>query len=113
MHTQPQPEIPAVTPLEAVDMIAEGAMLIDVREQDEWDTERIPGAVFRPMSQINAWYQDLPRDRPVIVQCRTGNRSGSVVHALMNQAGFDNVFNLSGGIVGWKFQNQAVERCPT
>ncbi len=110
MHTQPQPEIPAVTPLEAVDMIAEGAMLIDVREQDEWDTERIPGAVFRPMSQINAWYQDLPRDRPVIVQCRTGNRSGSVVHALMNQAGFDNVFNLSGGIVGWKFQNQAVER---
>ena len=110
MHTQPQPEIPAVTPLEAVDMIAEGAMLIDVREQDEWDTERIPGAVFRPMSQINAWYQDLPRDRPVIVQCRTGNRSGSVVHALMNQAGFDNVFNLSGGIVGWKFQNQAVDR---
>jgi rhodanese-related sulfurtransferase len=110
MHTQPQPEIPAVTPLEAVDMIAEGAMLIDVREQDEWDTERIPGAVFRPMSQINAWYQDLPRDRPVIVQCRTGNRSGSVVHALMSQAGFDNVFNLSGGIVGWKFQNQAVDR---
>lgn len=109
MHTHHQPEVPAVTPLEAVDLIADDAMLIDVREQDEWDTERIPGALFRPMSQINSWYQDLPRDRPVIVQCRTGSRSASVVLALVNQAGFDNVFNLSGGIVGWKFQNQAVE----
>lgn len=88
----------------------EDAMLIDVREQDEWDDERIPGALFRPMSQINTWYPDLPKDRPVIVLCRTGQRSTSVVHALITQAGFDNVFNLSGGIVGWKFQNQAVEQ---
>lgn len=110
MQTHDLPEIPAVTPLEAVDLMAEDAMLIDVREQDEWDTERIPGAIFRPMSQINSWYQDLPRDRPIIVQCRTGRRSASIVHALITQAGFENVFNLSGGIVGWKFQNQAVEQ---
>ena len=103
-------EVPSVTPIEAVDMIAEGAMLIDVREQDEWDTERIPGATFLPMSQINAWYGDLPRDRSVIVQCNSGNRSANIVNALMNQAGFDNLYNLSGGIVGWKFQNQPIER---
>lgn len=99
-----------MTPIEAVDLIADDAMLIDVREQDEWDTERIPGALFRPMSQINSWYPDLPRDRTVIVQCHTGQRSASVVHALVTQAGFENVFNLSGGIAGWKFQGQAVER---
>lgn len=110
MHIHGQPEIPAVTPLEAVDLMSDDAMLIDVRELDEWDTERIPGAIFRPMSQINSWHQDLPRDRTVIVACRTGQRSASVVHALITQAGFGNVFNLSGGIVGWKFQNQAVER---
>lgn len=109
MQSAQQPDVPAVTPLEAVDLIADDAMLIDVREQDEWDLERIPGAVFLPMSQINSWYPDLPKDRPVIVQCRSGNRSASVVHALMTQAGFDNVFNLTGGIVGWKFQGQAVE----
>lgn len=102
-------DVPSVTPLEAVDMIADGAMLIDVREQDEWDTERIPGAEFRPMSQINGWYADLPRDRTIIVQCTSGHRSANVVHALMNQAGFENLFNLSGGILGWKFQQQPVE----
>ncbi len=103
-------DVPSVTPVDAVDMIADGALLIDVRERDEWDTERIPGAEFRPMSQINGWHADLPRDRTVIVQCNSGHRSGNVVHALMSQAGFDNLFNLSGGIVGWKFQNQPVER---
>ena len=110
MHTPGQPDVPAVSPLEAVDLMDEDAMLIDVREKDEWDTERIPGALFRPMSQINSWYPDLPKDRPVIVQCRTGQRSASVVHALINQAGFENVYNLSGGIVRWKFENQAVEK---
>jgi len=110
MQAHGRPEIPAVTPLEAVDLMAEDAMLIDVREQDEWDAERIPGALFRPMSQINSWYPDLPRDRPIIVACRTGQRSASVVHALITQAGFEEVFNLSGGIVGWKFQKQPVER---
>jgi rhodanese-related sulfurtransferase len=109
MHDHHHVEVPGVTPIEAVDLIADRAMLIDVREQEEWDNERIPGAVFRPMSQINTWFADLPRDRTVIVQCRSGQRSAGVVLALMTQAGFDNVVNLSGGIVGWKFQNQPVE----
>jgi rhodanese-related sulfurtransferase len=110
MHSHDHAEIPGVTPIEAVDLIAEQAMLIDVRERDEWDNERIPGAIFRPMSEINSWFSDLPRDRTIIVQCNSGRRSASVVHALMTQAGFDNVVNLSGGIVGWKFQNQPVEQ---
>lgn len=105
-----QVDVPSVTPIEAVDMIAGGAMLIDVREQDEWDTERIPGATFLPMSQINSWYAGLPKDRSVIVQCNSGHRSANVVNALISQAGFENLYNLSGGIVGWKFQNQPVER---
>ncbi len=110
MHSHQPVEVPSVTPLEAVDMIADGAMLIDVREQDEWDSERIPGAEFLPMSQINGWFADLPRDRTIIVQCNSGRRSASIIQALMTQAGFDNLLNLTGGIVGWKFQNQPVER---
>ncbi len=78
-----------------------GAMLVDVREQNEWDEARIPGAVLRPMSQINDWWQDLPDDREIILQCRTGARSAQVTAALMGQAGMDNVVNLAGGIVGW------------
>ena len=77
------------------------AVMIDVRESNEWAEARIPSAEFRPMSTIDNWYEELPGDTTIIVQCRTGNRSHQVVHALMNQAGMDNVVNLAGGIVAW------------
>lgn len=95
------PEVPAVTAEEAEQLIAAGALLVDCREQNEWDAARIPGADLKPMSEINDWYQDLPRERQIVVQCRTGARSAQIVHALITQAGFDNVTNLAGGIVAW------------
>lgn len=90
-------------------MVEAGALLIDVRERDEWDQARIPGAEFRPMSAIETWYQELPRQRPIVVYCRTGNRSAAVTSALIQQAGFTDVFNLEGGIVAWSGQALPVE----
>lgn len=90
-------------------MISDGAILIDVREQNEWDQARIPGAELKPMSQINEWYEALPRDTQIIFQCRTGARSAQVVNALMTQAGFENVTNLTGGIVAWSHAELPVE----
>lgn len=101
MMPQLPPDVPAVQVTEAQDLLEEGALLIDVRETNEWNEARIPGAVLKPMSEINEWYADLPRDTEIIVQCRTGSRSAHVVHALMTQAGFENVTNLTGGIVAW------------
>jgi adenylyltransferase/sulfurtransferase len=96
------PPVPVVSPLEANQLLQTSqAVMIDVREPDEWNAARIPGAELRPMSQINSWYGDLPRDTTVIVQCRSGARSHAVVHALINQAGMDNVANLEGGIIAW------------
>lgn len=95
------PEVPAVTAEEADQLIADGALLVDCREQNEWDAARIPGADLKPMSTINDWYESLPRDRKIVFQCRTGARSAQIVHALITQAGFDNVINLTGGIVAW------------
>ncbi len=109
MHSHGPPAVPGVTPIEAAELLEHGAIMIDVRERDEWDTERIPGVALKPMSTIDDWYADLPREGTVIVQCRTGSRSGQVVHALMEQAGFENVVNLEGGIVGWKFQGLDTE----
>ena len=103
------PDVPAVTPEEATSMVEDGALLVDIREQNEWDEARIPGAVLKPMSIINDWWQDLPRDQAVILQCRTGSRSAQATHALVTQAGFDNVFNLTGGIIAWKQQGLAVD----
>ena len=61
------------------------------------------------MSTINDWYESLPRDTQVIVQCRSGGRSAQVVHALIEQAGFENVTNLTGGIIGWSHADLPVE----
>ena len=95
------PSVPQITVVDVDDLLAAGALLIDVREPSEWSLGRIPGARLRPLSTINDWYQDLPRDRTIVVACRTGSRSARVVEALIEQAGFESVTNLAGGIVAW------------
>ena len=112
MMPQQTPEVPAVDPTEAHDLIAGGAILIDVREQNEWDQVRIPGADLKPMSQINEWYEALPRDTEIIFQCRSGARSAQVVNALITQADFDNVTNLTGGIIAWSHAELPVDSDP-
>lgn len=101
--------VPELTPEEAQARIAAGALLVDVREQKEWDEARVPGSELKPMSLLNSWYEDLPRDQEVVLLCRTGNRSGKIAAALINQAGFDNVYNLTGGIVRWAEEDRPVE----
>lgn len=107
-----QPQVPAVDAEEAATRVAAGALLVDVREQAEWDQARIPGAVHRPLAAINDWYSELPTDRDVVVQCHTGSRSAQVVKALTSQAGMENVWNLSGGIVAWANAGQPVDYDP-
>jgi rhodanese-related sulfurtransferase len=93
--------VPETQPQEATDLIAAGALMVDIREADEWEEVRIPGAEFRPLSEINDWHENLPRDRTIILQCRSGNRSAMATSALIRQAGMDNVVNLAGGIIAW------------
>lgn len=105
-----QPLIPAVDVVEAKRLVDdERALLIDCRELNEWNEARIPGAEFKPMSAVTDWYRDLPVDRTVILQCRTGDRSGQITHALVTQVGMTNVFNMSGGIVAWHQAGLPVE----
>lgn len=92
--------VPETDPLEATGLMAGGALMVDIREADEWEEVRIPGAEFKPLSEINDWFDSLPRDRTVILQCRSGNRSAMAVAALM-RVGMDNLLNLAGGIIAW------------
>jgi rhodanese-related sulfurtransferase len=103
------PHIPSVSVDEVEDLVEQGALLIDIRERREWDEARIGGAELKPMSEINAWYQDLPRDRQVILYCRSGSRSAQAVHALTTQADFDNVLNMTGGIIAWAGADLPIE----
>ena len=107
--TPPLPEVPSVVPSEVEALVADGGILVDVREPAEYAVARISGAELRPMSSIGQWWTELARDRTVVVYCRTGQRSAHVVHALTTQAGFGNVVNLTGGIVAWAEAGYPVE----
>lgn len=96
--------------MEAHQMVSEDdAVIIDVREPDEWGAARIPAAELKPMSTISEWHAELPTDKTVIVQCASGSRSHAVVHALITQAGMSNVVNLAGGIIAWSADELPVD----
>ena len=82
--------------------------MIDVREQNEYDESHIPDIHLLPMSTIENRLDEIPSNKTVIVTCRTGNRSSQVTQFLRAN-GFDNVHNMSGGIVAWEGAGYPVE----
>jgi adenylyltransferase/sulfurtransferase len=78
----------------------ESFQLIDVREPHEAEIAQIGGELL-PMGQIMTNADKIVKDKPVIVHCRSGARSASVIQALEKQHGFTNLFNLKGGILAW------------
>jgi rhodanese-related sulfurtransferase len=107
-----KPQVPTVDVEEAAQRLSAGAMLVDVREDFEWAASRVPGAVHRPIGEINDWWEELPSDRDVIFICHSGSRSAQVVQALSAQAGMSNVWNLAGGMVAWSNGGQPVDTEP-
>jgi rhodanese-related sulfurtransferase len=91
---------------EALELIAGGALLLDVREQDEWDAGHAPQARLLPMSQLNGRADELPRDQLIVCACHVGGRSAMVTQAL-DQAGWQ-VVNLVGGMRAWQLAGQPV-----
>jgi len=83
-------------------------ILIDVREQWEYDEGHIPGITLIPMDEIPNRLNEIPTDKEVIVTCRSGNRSGQVTDFLRKN-GFDNVHNMQGGILAWEQAGYDVE----
>jgi adenylyltransferase/sulfurtransferase len=74
--------------------------MLDVRDPHEWEISDIPSAMHIPKSQVKARLAEVPRDREVVVQCKTGARSRDVILMLQDQ-GFTNLVNLKGGINAW------------
>jgi len=73
--------------------------LIDVREPVEYAEAHVPGAELIPMGQLPTRLAEVPRDRPVFVICRSGNRSGAM-GPLLDAHGYDSI-NVLGGTVAW------------
>jgi len=107
MADAPQGEPREVSGEEAQKLIDEGAQLIDVRADHEWEAGRIAGANHIALPEIPQRTGEIDKDRPVVVYCRGGNRS-SMATAALTEAGFDAV-KLSEGIVGWSESDKPLE----
>jgi rhodanese-related sulfurtransferase len=84
---------------EARELASQGALLLDVREDDEWRSGRAPGAVHVPLAELPDHLDELARDRPIVCVCRSGGRSSRAGQFLVEQ-GFEAV-NLAGGMQAW------------
>jgi len=78
----------------------EDFQLIDVREQNEYDFVNM-NAELIPLSEIASHVDKFSRDKKVVVHCRSGARSANVIALLQEQHGYDNLYNLTGGILAW------------
>jgi rhodanese-related sulfurtransferase len=73
--------------------------LVDVREQEEFDEVNLGGQLV-PLSEFEQRWQEVPKDAPVYIYCRSGRRSRTALEFLKKQ-GYTNGFNVTGGILAW------------
>jgi rhodanese-related sulfurtransferase len=100
-------DISAISPEQAAQMqTRQKAVIVDVRENDEWNAGHIAGAIHIPLGEIQNHLADLSQyqNSPLIMQCRSGVRSAKAADILV-KAGFTNVHNMSGGLNAWQKAN--------
>lgn len=103
----------AVTDISATDyqnqFMADGSehLLLDVRTPQEFADEHIAGAVNISVQTLASRLDELPQDQPIVVYCRSGNRSVTATQILAD-AGYSKVYDM-GGIIDWKAQGYPVE----
>ncbi len=80
-------------------------VLLDVREQNEYDMAKINGSILLPLSQLQNRFHELDKykGKEIVVHCKSGVRSQKAI-AFLKQQGFSNMVNMAGGIVGWSDQ---------
>ena len=114
--SQPPPGIPTVDVREADRRRREGGetvpLVVDVREPNEFETVRLEdGVALVPLSQFATRWEELPRDRPLLMMCAGGGRSAAATaHLLRN--GYTDVANVAGGITDWERSGLPVRRGP-
>ncbi len=88
-----------------------GPLVVDVRELNELPGGRIDGAAVLPLSQFTLRFRELPADRPLLVVCQSGYRSGLAVGFLAAN-GYRDAWNVSGGMVAWQQAGLPTRRGP-
>jgi rhodanese-related sulfurtransferase len=78
-----------------------GAFILDVREPSEWNDAHIAGATLISLGELQSRVNELPKDKEIVVVCRSGNRSAQGRDILLN-SGFTQVTSMAGGLNEWK-----------
>ena len=78
----------------------ENFQLVDVREEYEYDICQIGGELI-PMGEVADQVEKISKDKKVVVHCRSGKRSASIIQMLEQEHGYKNLYNLKGGILAW------------
>ena len=99
---------PTVKATQALELVADGATLVDVRETAEWRSGHAPRAVHIPLGRIEQSARRLAKDRPVVVVCASGMRSRSGAQQLRSM-GYQ-ATSLSGGMAAWQRAGGEVTR---
>jgi adenylyltransferase/sulfurtransferase len=89
-----------VSQLKAMQDANEDFQLIDVREPHEYEEANMGGQLI-PLGSVMDQHQDFARDKKVVVHCRSGKRSATAIQLLEQAHGFDNLYNLVGGILAY------------
>lgn len=98
-----------IDPVVAAGWLATGeALLVDVREDDEWAEERIPGTLLAPMSDFDPETFPTAGERRLVVVCRVGRRSEAIA-AKLARLGWSRVYNMAGGLNAWKAADLPLE----
>jgi molybdopterin/thiamine biosynthesis adenylyltransferase/rhodanese-related sulfurtransferase len=101
-----RPALLGITPAELQQQLASQAppFLLDVRELPEYAQGHLPGAALIPLGSLAQRTQELPRHHAIVVYCRSGRRSALAIDQLQQEFGFDNLMNLTGGMLAWAGQ---------
>ncbi len=84
-------------------------IILDVRRQDEYDAGHVEGVVLIPVQELADRLDELPKDKPLYVICRSGNRS-MIASEILEKAGFKDIRNVQGGILAWQRAGYPVVR---
>src|SRR5665647_307543 len=87
------------------------AVVLDVREQSEYDAGHVLNAKLIPLGKLKERLAELEKfkDQPIVVVCRSGNRSGTAC-SLLGKQGFAQAYNLAGGVQAWQKNNLPLEK---
>lgn len=101
MSSHSIPDVPEIDPVAAWKVFSSGkALIIDVREPEELDEVAIADVIHIPLARLSAEADELPRDRDLLVICRSGVRSAYATQFLL-QSGFERARNIVGGVIAW------------